>query len=310
VAELAKALQHGDRRALARALSLVEAQGDDADRLLEALPPAGTAHRIGVTGPPGAGKSTLVAALTGSFRENDREVGVLAIDPSSPFSGGALLGDRVRMLGHAGDPSVFVRSFASRGALGGLAPATHEAADVLEAGGFDPLLIETVGVGQAEIAVCEAADTTVVVLAPGSGDEVQGMKAGLLEVADCLVVNQADRPGASALEEALEAALDLRTSGRARPPVFTTVATEGRGVDGLRAWLDLRAQARDDTGSGLEVRRRARIAMRLRARVEAALARQFWQAHGERLESQIDAVARGAISLRGAAAALIEESMP
>ncbi|MDA1195697.1 MAG: methylmalonyl Co-A mutase-associated GTPase MeaB, partial [Planctomycetota bacterium] len=200
---LAAAILQGDRRALARGLTLVENATPEGEALLAALPATGTAHRIGVTGPPGAGKSTLVSALVSAWRARDATVGVLAVDPSSPFTGGALLGDRIRMLAHTSDERVFIRSLASRGALGGLAAGAYDAADLLDAAGFDPVLLETVGVGQGEVEVCRAADTTVVVLAPGSGDVVQGMKAGLLEIADVLVINQADRDGAAALDAAL-----------------------------------------------------------------------------------------------------------
>ena len=201
---LAAAVRTQDPRALARALTLVENETADGVRLLELLAGGvGGAHRVGVTGPPGVGKSTLVGALTQAWRQLDRRVGVLAVDPTSPFSGGALLGDRVRMGGRAGDQDVFIRSLASRGASGGLSAAVHDAADVLDAAGYDPILVETVGVGQAEIEIAGAADTTVLVLAPGGGDEIQAMKAGLLEAADLIVVNQADRRDADRMMDAL-----------------------------------------------------------------------------------------------------------
>ena len=183
---------------------------------------------MGVTGPPGVGKSTLVAALVGAWRTLDRRVGILAVDPTSPFSGGALLGDRIRMGAHAGDASVFIRSLASRGAYGGLSAAADDAADVLDAAGFDPIVTETVGVGQAEVEIARAADTTVLVLAPGQGDEIQAMKAGLLEAADIVVVNQADRRDADRFVHDLEAAFDLRYGPAPADPQDRRLAGRGR----------------------------------------------------------------------------------
>ncbi|MDJ0974741.1 MAG: methylmalonyl Co-A mutase-associated GTPase MeaB [Planctomycetota bacterium] len=257
----ARQIAKGDRRVLARALTQAENGSGDIDLLLAAIE-HGTAHRVGITGAPGVGKSTLVSALTRAWRAQDRKVGILAVDPSSPFTGGALLGDRVRMVEHTGDEGVFIRSLATRGALGGLAPGVYDAADLLDAGGFDPVVIETVGVGQAELEICRAADTTVLVLAPGAGDEVQGMKAGLLEAADVLVVNQADRDGAQALATALEAALDLRQADRPRPPVLLTTATAAKGIDALCDVLDERAR---DADGALADRRVERAAARVRA---------------------------------------------
>jgi LAO/AO transport system kinase len=197
------------------------------------------AHVVGVTGAPGVGKSTMVDALVTRARVDGVRVGVLAVDPSSPASGGAVLGDRLRMQGHAADPGVFIRSMATRGALGGLAPATIAAARVLEAAGWPCILIETVGVGQVEIDVSRAADTTVVVVTPGWGDEIQTAKAGLLEVADVFVVNKADRQGAELTRRDLEAMLDLGPRGEWRPPVVPTVATGGQGIDEL--WQAIQA---------------------------------------------------------------------
>jgi LAO/AO transport system kinase len=302
---LAEPIRAGDRRALARALTLVENDLPAGRRLLEALgasppTPGARAHRIGLTGPPGAGKSTLVSALTAAWREAGRRVGILAVDPSSPFTGGALLGDRIRMLSHSGDEGVFIRSLASRGAWGGLAAAVYDAADLIEAAGFDPVLLETVGVGQGEVEVCRAADTTVVVLAPGSGDVVQGMKAGLLEIADILVVNQADREGAEALVHALESAFALRD--QRAPPILRTVATEGRGVPALRAELDARLQS--DAGI-LSARRRERARARLRAAVDRARSQAFWAGREALLETLAEAVAAGNTTAAGALRTLL-----
>jgi LAO/AO transport system kinase len=255
---------------------------------------------VGVTGPPGAGKSTLVSALTAYWRKSGKRVGVLAVDPSSPFTGGALLGDRVRMTQHLGDAGVFVRSLATRGASGGLAAATEDAADLLDAAGFDPVVLETVGVGQAELDVAHAADTVVVVLAPGSGDEVQAMKAGLLEVADVVVVNQADHPGADRLEAALKAAFELRT-GLPTPPLFATVATTGQGVEAVGAAVDARAA---QGGERLAQRRLERARRRVVQEVERGLTRNWWRGREEDLDAAALAVAAGLETARDAAARL------
>jgi len=287
---LADAIRAGDRRALARALTLVENGTAEGHAVLDALGGAGSAHRVGLTGPPGVGKSTLVSALTRSWRDAGHKVGVLAVDPSSPFTGGALLGDRIRMLTHSGDDDVFIRSLASRGAWGGLAAGVYDAADLMEAAGFDPLLIETVGVGQGEVEVCRAADTTVVVLAPGSGDVVQGMKAGLVEIADVLVVNQADREGAEALESALRSALALRPGEP--PAIVRTVATDGDGVAALRALIDERVRGAE----ALAGRRVERARARLRAAVDRQRAERFWTERDTALDEAARAVAAGRLS--------------
>jgi LAO/AO transport system kinase len=229
---LAEAALAGDRRALARLLTAVESRSPVAEAALRLLhPQAGRAHLVGITGAPGTGKSTLVAALVGEARRVGRLTAVVAVDPSSPITGGALLGDRVRMQAHAGDDGVFIRSMASRGHAGGLAATTTAAATVLDAAGFDLVLIETVGTGQSEVEVAAAADTTVVLEAPEMGDEIQAIKAGLLEVADVIAVNKGDRPGAQRAAAQLRAML-------AGVEVLVTTATTGAGVPALLAALD------------------------------------------------------------------------
>jgi LAO/AO transport system kinase len=271
IATLPERVLAGDVRAVARAISLVEDEGADGAALIQQIfARTGRAYLVGVTGPPGAGKSTLVDRMTSELRASGRTVGVLAIDPSSPFTGGALLGDRVRMQAHAGDPGVFIRSMATRGHLGGLARATGDAALVLDAAGKDVILVETVGVGQDEIEIVRTADISIVTLVPGSGDDVQALKAGVMEIADIFVVNKADREGADRAAASLEAMLSLQTYGPGewRPPILQTEATTGRGVAGLLENVDrFRIQTRAQQGD----RRRARAEFRVRE----LLARRF-----------------------------------
>jgi LAO/AO transport system kinase len=269
--ELAEAAVGGDRRALARLLTAVENRTPVAEAAMRRLyPAAGRAHLVGITGPPGSGKSTLVASLIERVRAAGRTVGVVAVDPSSPITGGALLGDRVRMQAYAGDRDVFIRSMASRGHAGGLASTSTAAAAVMDAAGFDLILIETVGTGQSEVEVAAAADTTVVLEAPEMGDEVQAIKAGLLEVADLVVVNKGDRPGALRTAAQLRAMLVAGASPKVgagdagdrprpkRPEVLVTTASTGDGVDELLVALDRHREAGRDEGSGAEIARLAR----------------------------------------------------
>ncbi len=256
VGSLCGRVASGDRRALARLLTLVEDGGPAVqDRIVALLHPQRRGARLlGVTGPPGVGKSTLVDAMVGELRAAGRRVAVLAVDPSSPLTGGALLGDRIRMQRHHADDGVFIRSMAARGHLGGLAAALPEAALVLDAAGYDDVLIETVGVGQSEVDVMAVADAVTVVLAPGLGDSVQAAKAGVLEIADVLVVNRSDQPGADGLEADLRAMLEVGRAARAGadapdPEVLRTIAVRGEGVAALLAALSDRAArtaARDD----------------------------------------------------------------
>jgi LAO/AO transport system kinase len=261
---LAERVLAGDPRAVARAISLIEDESPaGADLVRRIFPSSGRAYLIGVTGPPGAGKSTLVDRVTTAFRRIGRTVGVVAVDPTSPFSGGAILGDRVRMQAHAADAGVFIRSMATRGHLGGLARATSEAALVLDAAGKDVVLIETVGVGQDEVEIVRTADVSIVTLVPGAGDEVQALKAGIMEIADIFVVNKADREGADRTVASIESVLALQSYGAHewRPPIVKTEATAGTGVDDLLAAIErFRAHAAPVHGQ----RRRARAEYRLR----------------------------------------------
>ena len=264
--QLAERLMAGDTRALARAIRMVEDRDPGiADLLRQVRERAGLARVVGVTGPPGSGKSTLCDQVIERWRAGGHQVGVIAVDPSSPFTGGAILGDRVRMVRHTLDPGVFIRSMAARGHLGGLAAAAREAIRLLDASGRDRCLLETVGVGQSELEIMETADTTVVVTTPASGDAVQIIKAGILEIADIFVVNKADLPGASKVVRDLK---ELVRHGARRndwsPPVLTTVAESGEGVDELVAAIDRHG---DTIAASGELERR-RIA-RLRAEVEA-----------------------------------------
>jgi LAO/AO transport system kinase len=293
-AALAEAVLAGDRRAAAQAISLIEDGYPGRAELVSRLyPRARSSYLVGITGPPGAGKSTLVDRLAGGDRRRGEQVGVVCVDPSSPFTGGALLGDRIRMEDLATDPGVFIRSMATRGSRGGLARAAGEAAVVL--GASSPrVYLETVGVGQIELDVAETADTVVVVLVPESGDGIQTMKAGLMEIGDLFVVNKADRPGAEGMQVELESALRLRRDRSWQPPVLRTVASrdEGTGalaeaLEGHRNWLAVRGEG--------ERRRRRRARAYVKGLVYETLREHLWETAGllERLEGRIEEIVEG-----------------
>ena len=254
----------GDPRAIARGITLIEDETPQAGPLIQRLyPHTGRAYLVGITGPPGAGKSTLVDKLALHLRRAGLKVGVIAVDPTSPFSGGAVLGDRVRMQSHAGDDGVFIRSMATRGHLGGLARATGDVALVLDAAGFDYVLIETVGVGQDEVDIVRTADVSVVTLVPGTGDEVQAIKAGVMEIADIFLVNKADREGADRTVASVEAMLALHpfAEGEWTPPVLRSEATAGKGIEELWAGIE---RFKAHTAGQQRERRRARAEFQFR----------------------------------------------
>jgi LAO/AO transport system kinase len=298
----------GQPRAVGRLISLVENQAVELPLLMRELAPAtGRAQVIGLTGSPGVGKSTTITALLGALRQRGDRVGVLAVDPSSPFSGGALLGDRVRMQQHALDPEVFIRSMATRGHLGGLAAATSQALRVFDAAGCDTVLVETVGVGQSEVEVSGVADCTVVLLAPGAGDGIQAAKAGILEIGDVFVVNKSDREGAHAVVRDLRTmtALDPHVDGEWRPPIVSLVATTGEGISELLAALD-RFRAEAEAAGRWPARRLVRARQEVETLALAQLRREFRLDSGTELEELATAVRDGRLDPFTAAARLLE----
>ncbi len=309
VPTLVEQARAGRPRAVARLISLVENGAPQLREAMAALAPyTGQAYTVGLTGSPGVGKSTSTSALVSAYRRLGKRVGVLAVDPSSPFSGGALLGDRVRMQEHATDPEVFIRSMATRGHLGGLSWTAPQALRVLDAAGCEVILVETVGVGQSEVEIAAQADTTVVLLAPGMGDGIQAAKAGILEIGDVFVVNKADRDGADATARELNHMLGLgeaREAGAWRPPIVKTVAARGEGIDEVvdalekhRAWLAEHGE--------LAVRRRRRAADEIEAIALSALRARIGDLHGDRhLDALAERVATGELDPYGAADQLI-----
>jgi len=282
VDELVERARAGQPRAVARLISLVEDASPQLREVMAALTPyAGRAQVVGITGSPGVGKSTSTNALVGQLRQAGRRVGVLAVDPSSPFSGGALLGDRVRMQDHALDPEVYIRSMASRGHLGGLSWSTPQALRVLDAAGCDVILVETVGVGQSEVEIAGLADTTLVLMAPGMGDGIQAAKAGILEVGDIYVINKADRDGADQVRRELRSMLALaeRPDGAWRPPIVKTVAAKGEGVDEVVAEIDRHHAWLAESGE-LATRRTRRARDEIEAIAMTALRARWGDLHG------------------------------
>jgi LAO/AO transport system kinase len=278
----------GDRRALARVVTLIENGAPDVRRILAELHAhGGRAHVVGMTGSPGAGKSTLVTALARELRRREQRVGIVAVDPTSPFTGGALLGDRIRMMELAGDPNVFIRSMASRGSLGGLASSTRDVVRALDAAGFDTIVVETVGAGQAEVEIVRAAQSVVVVTVPGMGDDIQAIKAGILEIADVFVVNKADRPGADQTAAELRMLLSLdehRKEHAWKAPIVKTVAASGEGVpelaDKLAAHLDYLKQSGQLAVRGERQARSEMLALlhqALLAKIESTVGPDDWQ---------------------------------
>jgi LAO/AO transport system kinase len=328
---LADDLLDGDSRALARAISVVEDEADGFEALLHAVHErVGTARRIGITGPPGAGKSTLTAALARRYLDQDLTVGVIAVDPTSPFTGGALLGDRVRMIDLAVEPGVFIRSMASRGSVGGLATSTREVADLMDAFGHDRIILETVGVGQSELEIAGSADTTVVVLVPESGDGIQAMKAGLMEVADLFVVNKADRPGAGRLAKEIQVMMAIRRGHTLRgvasrhhgvemelpeeperttegwePSVLQATASTGEGVDELAEHLDGHFSHLETSGE-LWSRRRANLLARALAVLARRAQRDAYRVWEADLDEVREALVEGASSPYEVAARLYD----
>ncbi len=282
--QLVEELLQGNRRAAARLISQVENdEPQKLDLLKEIYPHTGKAYIVGITGAPGSGKSSLVDCLLQKMRSDNLTVGVIAVDPTSPFSGGAILGDRIRMQDHALDAGIFIRSMGTRGSLGGLSRATREAIQVLDAFGKDIVIVETVGVGQSEVDIVRTADSTLVVLTPAGGDSVQTIKAGIMEIADIFVINKADIPGAERTATEINAMLDMKSSMQWRPPVIPTISTRSEGIDELWEELSRHRSHLKESGRLLEIRRQ-RVRRELTEQVEYLVKNRIWDQVKETIE--------------------------
>ncbi|MEE8369929.1 MAG: methylmalonyl Co-A mutase-associated GTPase MeaB [Dehalococcoidia bacterium] len=306
--ELSQRLLQGDKRALSRVLSLVENGYPEGRQVLrETFSQSGRAHTIGITGPTGSGKSTLVSGLAREFRKRGRTVGIVAIDPTSPFSQGALLGDRIRMQDLTGDPGVFIRSMATRGALGGLAPASNDVVTIMDAADKEVILVETVGAGQDEVEIADTADTTVVISMPGTGDDIQAIKAGILEIADILVVNKSDRPGADAIAKQLHTYMTLNSSEGWEIPIIMTAAHRSEGIPGLADAIQEHYHYLKESGRLEELRRHRARRYILSLAQRHLLNRVLVAAEGSGgLDALVEAVARREIDPHTGAERLVE----
>ena len=308
--DLIKNLLNNEKRAVARSISIVESNNPVSSELLKNIySSVGKAYRIGITGPPGAGKSTITNFLTKLYRSQNKKVGIIAVDPTSPFTGGALLGDRIRMSELVHDSGVFIRSMATRGSLGGLSKKAVDAADVLDAAGYDYIIFETVGVGQSELDIVQAADTTIVVLVPESGDTVQAMKAGLMEIADFFVLNKSDRPAAQQAVTALKTILMLREhdADSWMPNIIKTIATENKGIEEIAVEVSRHREYLNTSGSFIK-KRESRAKIRIKDIVEEKIRLELWGERRENsLNSSLEKVVLGNLSPYHIAEKIIED---
>jgi LAO/AO transport system kinase len=305
-----KNLLNNERRTVARSISIVESNNNVSSELLKNIySSVGKAYRIGITGPPGAGKSTITNHLTKLYRKQNKKVGIIAVDPTSPFTGGALLGDRIRMSELVHDPGVFIRSMATRGSLGGLSKKAVDAADVLDAAGYDYIIFETVGVGQSELDIVQAADTTIVVLVPESGDTVQAMKAGLMEIADFFVLNKSDRPAAEQAVTALKTIIGLREhdTDTWMPNIIKAIATEGKGINEISDEVEKHQQYSTVSGNFIK-KRENRIKIRIKDIVEEKIRQELWgESRENSLNSSLEKVVLGNLSPYHIAEKIVED---